>query len=269
MTKEPIKPPLKWAGGKRWFASNYIDLFDTSFDRYVEPFFGSGAAFFHFRPQRALISDYNKELIQTYRTLAWRHKKVEELLTQHHENHCKDYYYAVRSSVPAGAIEAAARFIYLNRTCWNGLYRVNLNGDFNVPMGTKTDVIYEDDDFAGVAKALRSADIRASDFELVIDSTQVGDLLFCDPPYTVKHNRNGFLKYNEKIFSWSDQERLAKCLTRAKNRRVKIILTNACHPSIRELYEAEFHLDEVSRSSTLASNSRYRTKVEELIITSI
>jgi DNA adenine methylase len=121
----------------------------------------------------------------------------------------------------------------LNRTCFNGIYRVNLRGAFNVPKGTKSAVVLPTDDFSEAQRLLRRAKLLDGDFEEVIDQAQSGDLVFADPPYTVRHNNNGFIKYNEKLFSWDDQERLARVLTRAAKRGVKVVATNADHREIR------------------------------------
>jgi len=134
-----------------------------------------------------------------------RPRQLQTELARHQELHCKDYYYMVRNKKPRGRIKAAAWLLYLNRTCWNGLYRLNQAGNFNVPIGTKTLVCLPTDDFPAASAALSDVDLRACDFEETIERTRVGDLIFVDPPYTVKHNLNGFVKYNETIFSWSDQ----------------------------------------------------------------
>ena len=222
-SESEIKPFLKWAGGKRWLVVQHLSIFPSQFDRYIEPFLGSGAVFFHLRPQNAILSDINKELIETYTAIQEDWESVFCELKKHHRNHCKEYYYRIRSSNPKTPYTRSARFIYLNRTCWNGLYRVNLKGEFNVPIGTKQAVILEKDDFFEVSKILQHAEIKCDDFETVIDEAGKGDLLFVDPPYTVKHSDNGFIKYNEDLFHWDDQVRLSMCLCRAKERGADIM----------------------------------------------
>lgn len=263
-----VKPFLKWAGGKRWFVANHDDLLFEGYDRYIEPFLGAGSVFFHLQPDSALLSDSNKELIETYQVLKTRWRKVVEMLEGHQQAHCKEYYYQVREVVPSSKIERAARFIYLNRTCWNGLYRVNLQGKFNVPIGTKTTVLFPDDDFQSISKCLQSAEVTSCDFEESIDKAGQGDFLFVDPPYTVKHNYNGFVKYNEKIFSWADQERLCHALNRARKRGASIVVTNANHESISELYRKGFDQYEVDRASYISGKPQFRDRYEELVIIS-
>lgn len=265
-TKVAIKPFLKWAGGKRWLVAQHLSIFPSSYNRYIEPFLGSGAVFFSLRPKKAILSDTNKDLINTYSAIKADWRKVLSTLKKHHKNHCKEYYYQIRSSKPKPESSQAARLIYLNRTCWNGLYRVNLKGEFNVPIGTKTDVIMETDDFAKVSELLKNAILVNSDFEYVVNQANAGDLLFIDPPYTVRHYQNGFIKYNEKLFSWNDQERLSECLKRAKKRGASIVLTNASHRSIRKLYEDSFILETVKRSSIIAADPSNRKQSKELII---
>lgn len=263
---EPVSPFLKWAGGKRWFVKNHPELFPPDFRRYFEPFLGSGAVFFYLAPAAAVLSDANAELIQTYLALKHRWKSVLNQLTIHHENHHKGYYYTVRDHSPQNNVSAAARFIYLNRTCWNGLYRVNLRGDFNVPIGTKNSVLFSTDDFALIASRLKTAELEAADFETIIGRARKNDFVFLDPPYTVAHNINGFLKYNDALFSWSDQVRLRDVVVRATSRGAKVLLTNANHASIKELYSGIGQHTVVSRPSVLAADASCRRLTKELVI---
>lgn len=262
-----IIPFLKWAGGKRWLTQNHAGLLPTKFSRYIEPFLGSGALFFHLQPKLSILSDINIELIETYLAIKNDYRKVEEALRLHHSNHSKDYYYKIRSSSPQKPHTKAAKFIYLNRTCWNGLYRVNKNGEFNVPIGTKNNVILETDNFESTSSCLQRTIINACDFEETIDQAKRDDFIFIDPPYTIKHNYNGFIKYNQQLFSWDDQIRLRDCIVRAVDRGSKIVLLNANHNSICELYREFENKTVLQRSSVLAASSLHRGKYEELAIT--
>ncbi len=140
---------------------------------------------------------------------------------RHHRLHSEKYYYEERARTHRVAHEQAAQFIYLNRTCWNGLYRVNLRGEFNVPIGTKSSVTLETDDFKRISSQLKRATLTHSDFSHTINEAKRGDFLFIDPPYVTRHNFNGFVKYNDNIFSWNDQERLADCVVAAASRGAK------------------------------------------------
>lgn len=265
---EETSPFLKWAGGKRWLASAHSELLPNKYKRYYEVFLGSGAVFFSMRPREATLSDINEELIECYSVLRDDWQNVVERLQFHHRHHSNDYYYKIRNTKPRLPTNRAARFIYLNRTCWNGLYRVNLKGEFNVPVGTKTNVLLGADNFKELSAFLNKTELLVADFERVIDKARSGDFIFADPPYTVKHNFNGFVKYNEKIFRWEDQIRLRDSLVRAKDRGCLILLTNANHPSVIELYENDFELISLKRRSVIAANSINRGVYEELVVKS-
>jgi DNA adenine methylase len=261
-----VEPFLKWAGGKRWFTERCLDLVPEQFDRFVEPFLGSGAMFFALRPARALLSDINADLIGCYRAMRDAPETITVRLADHQTLHNKEHYYRVRGANPDDPVERAVWFLYLNRTCWNGLYRVNRRNEFNVPIGTKSTVVLASDDFAATAAALASAEIEHCDFEKTLERAGPGDFVFVDPPYTVKHNLNGFLKYNDKIFSWADQVRLRDAVARAAKRGALLLVTNANHASIQELYEGVGRNDIVSRASLLAASAIHRVPTEELII---
>ena len=189
-----MKPFLKWPGGKRWLVSRYSHLFPKKFGTYVEPFLGSASVFFYLAPEKAILGDSNPDLIATYSGLRDDPFAVEEALLTHEMNHCEAYYYGVRDSRPKTPHMRAARFIYLNRTCFNGIYRVNLDGEFNVPKGTKSAVVFDDDNFETASLALRRAHIQVSDFETLVDRAGTNDFVFADPPYTVRHKSNAFIK---------------------------------------------------------------------------
>ncbi len=261
-----IVPFLKWAGGKRWLADRLAELASPISGKYIEPFLGSAAAYFSIRPAKALLSDTNPELIITYEAIRSNPQRIEDLLTSHQRNHSPEYYYRMRDYRPRCEFRRAARFIYLNRTCWNGLYRVNLDGRFNVPIGSKKNVLMPSDDWHLIARVLGSAQLVCCDFEATIDQASAGDFVFADPPYTVKHNHNGFIKYNNSLFSWTDQIRLRDALLRAKKRGARIVVTNADHQSLRDMYAKDFLLESMTRASVLAASAAYRGRYEELLI---
>lgn len=244
-------------------------MFPERFGNYVEPFVGSGAVFFALLPESAVLADTNRELIETYEAIVSEPGKVIAALKIHSRKHDSEYYYKVRESKPYSAHGKAARMIYLNRTCFNGLYRVNSRGKFNVPRGTRNSVIFEEDNFHGIASILERVQFKCEDFEETLEHCIKGDLAFVDPPYTVKHNTNAFIKYNERMFSWDDQIRLAGCLTRLAQRGVQVVMTNADHCAIRELYPRKiWKLRSLSRTSLLASDSDRRGGTTELLVTS-
>jgi DNA adenine methylase len=178
--------------------------------RYVEPFLGGGAMFFALCPERALLADLNKELIDVFRTVRDEVDSVIKALRPLKNN--EDTYYAIRASKPRNAAMKAARFIYLNKTCFNGLYRVNTRGEFNVPFGRHGAqlVICDERQLRAASEALAATDFDSADFGATVRRARAGDLVYFDPPYTTAHTNNGFIEYNQRVFSWADQRRLAR-----------------------------------------------------------
>ncbi len=260
-----VKPFIKWAGGKRWLTTNPLFEIPSFSGRYIEPFLGGGAVFFFLKPKSAILSDTNHRLIETYQIVRDDWEKVEKELKRFQYCHSSKFYYEQRERVYRARHMRAAQFLYLNRTCFNGLYRENLKGIFNVPKGEKDRVVFEEEDFSEISSVLKSAKIFTSDFEQVVDNSDQGDFIFADPPYTTAHNINGFVKYNQKIFSWEDQIRLKKAIIRAAERGVKILLTNADHQSIRDLYVGVGHYQAIRRQSVIAGKSQFRGTTSEAI----
>jgi len=260
-----LQPIVKWAGGKRWLIRTAGYLFPADYENYIEPFLGGAAVYFHLAPSSALLSDVNAELINVYMSIQEDWEQVADILREHQKHHCSDYYYSVRDTAYETSFEQAARTLYLNRTCWNGLYRVNLKGKFNVPIGTKSNVLADIDSFPHVAKLFKGAKFKTGDFEDTINTATQDDFVFVDPPYTVKHNYNGFIKYNENLFRWEDQVRLRDAVVRATQRGAKVLVLNANHESIVSLYEG-FEQIVLSRSNVLSGKSEFRGVYQELAI---
>lgn len=265
-SQSQVVPFLKWAGGKRWLLQTNGKLVPDEFNTYLEPFLGSGAVFFALRPTKSILSDLNEELVNTYSCIKSNPKLIQRYLNEHQRRHSKEYYYQLRGKSLSSPYTRAAKFLYLNRTCWNGLYRVNLKGEFNVPIGTKSSVSMDTDNFGLTSKVLEKAEIKCADFESTINCAKKGDFVFVDPPYTVKHNLNGFLKYNEKIFSWEDQLRLKSSIEKALDRGVKVTMSNANHSSIVDLYEDLCEIETISRASVLSGKREFRGKTTELLM---
>jgi DNA adenine methylase len=263
---DSVSPFLKWAGGKRWLVKRHRHLFPDKIPRLVEPFVGSAAVFFELVPEKALLADSNEWLIETYEALRQDWRRVARHLETHARRHCLKYYYSVRHENPQSAYARAANLIYLNRTCWNGLFRVNFDGKFNVPRGTKEKVILDTDNFELVSKRLRSATLMCADFADTIAKARVGDVIYADPPYLVRHGNNGFVKYNERLFTWGDQVRLCDCLRRAYQRGCIIMASNAQHKSIRELYAPWAKLITLRRPSVIAGANHARGQCHEYLI---
>jgi DNA adenine methylase len=261
-----LEPFLKWPGGKRWLTFKYPALFPSEYNRYLEPFLGGGAVFFFLAPRRSILSDSNQELLNAYKCIRSDVKVIHRRLRNLDKRHCADLYYRIREERPIEPIERATRFLYLNRTCFNGIYRVNLAGHFNVPIGTKTLVEYPLPYLTAVANSLKRAVLRTCDFEKTIEKAGAGDFVFVDPPYTVMHNNNNFVKYNAPLFSWPDQVRLAFAVREADRRGALVMIANADHQGIRDLYAGFGIHHSVSRSSALSADAEYRRKTTELLI---
>lgn len=264
--QEAPKPFIKWVGSKRRLIHHLVPFVPEKYNRYFEPFLGSGSLFFELQPESALLNDYCGELIDTYRAVRDQVGTVIEHLRPLKVD--KELYYQIRENRSLGKYKRAAEFLYLNKTCWNGLYRVNLAGKFNVPFGApRSNNIFDESNLKSVAKFLRGNDIAFSnvDFQDACSTATKNDFVFLDPPYVTKHNLNGFSEWNEKIFRWEDQVRLKGVMDELTKRGVMVLMTNANHESISELY-SDYDLLTFERSSTLASNTKFRAKVDELII---
>ena len=265
--KKSLKPFIRWPGGKRWLINRYPGLILPPVDgTYFEPFLGSAAMFASVYPRHSILSDLNKELISTFIALRDHQKAVEDMLKIHQRHHCEAYYYTMRSATHLSGPEVAARFLYLNRTCFNGIYRVNRKGQFNVPMGSRQNIHRSDDDFTAWSSALKTCELLTGDFEASIKMASTGDVIYADPPYSVRHNLNAFRKYNESLFSWEDQERLAHVLTEAAVKGVQVVISNANHPTVSELYPELFSRCEITRNSSIAASSAKRGAYDELLL---
>ncbi|MCH1881897.1 Dam family site-specific DNA-(adenine-N6)-methyltransferase [Agrococcus sp. ARC_14] len=263
------RPFIRWAGSKQRLLSQIVEHLPAKFRTYHEPFFGAGSMYFLLEPERAVINDSCEPLIDMYRTIA-AHPQAVFAQFEDMDLLDREYYYMIRSSTKTDPIEAAARFIYLNRGSWNGLYRVNSSGAFNVPYGSpRSRTIIDWSHLAGASKQLRRAGtlIQSGDFEQSLATVAEGDLVFLDPPYASSKKREGFVDYNEKLFTWEDQVRLAKCADRLRSRGAHVIVTNAYNSAIKELYP-KFREFALVRRSSLAANVKLRRPVAESLLVS-
>jgi len=261
-----VQPFLKWPGGKRWLVTSLTRIIaDIEYGTYREPFLGGGALFFALRPKLAVLSDINEDLINTYQQVKRQSQALLANLRNLPIN--KDTYNFMRRWPGGSSVHRAVRFLYLNRTAFSGMYRVNRQGQFNVPFGggaRTTGPLWERNLLTSASKALRSAQLRTVDFEEAIHNAEYGDLVYCDPAYTVAHNNNGFIRYNERNFSWNDQKRLARCCLSASNRGVTIIVSNAYHRELLRLFRPPLHFA-ASRTSCLCPKPTHRRSVREYI----
>jgi DNA adenine methylase len=263
-TMRPLLPPLmKWPGGKRALIKHLLPLVPTSRGRYYEPFFGGGALFFALGPRPATLGDTNAALIACYEQVRDKPERVLRFLETH--PNAEDEYYRVRARTPDDLSECAARMIYLATLSFNGIYRLNRHGEFNVPYGRKTHLqVCDPSRISAASAALQGVTLVAGDFEAVVGEAGLGDFVYFDPPYTVAHGNNGFLKYNAAIFSWEDQVRLAQRARKLIETGCRVVISNADHPSIRDLY-AGFALKTIERPSVMAASSAFRRVITECI----
>lgn len=262
-----VKPILKWAGGKTQMLSDLLPKVPSSYGRYIEPFLGGGALFFALQPENAIIADSNPELINMYRQVANHVDEVIQYL-ERYEN-TKEMFYAVRSQKWGllSKSEAAARTIFLNKTCFNGLYRVNKNGEFNVPYGKYVNPKICDRDALYAASAvLKKAEILCGDYFLVLEHyAKEGDFIFLDPPYLPVSEYSDFKRYTKEQFYEEDHIELAKIIMRLHERGCHVILTNSNHPLVHELY-APFTIDVVHTKRYISCRGNSR-KGEDVIVT--
>jgi DNA adenine methylase len=266
-----VRPFLRWVGGKRWLIPQLSELIGgLKFRAYHEPFLGGGSAFFGLLPDGpSFLSDLNSELIHTYMTVRDDPAGVSRELKRH--KNTEEYYYDLRAARPKADSTKAARFIFLNHTSYNGIYRVNQQGGYNVPFGRRdgTPQLPSREDLKAVSLRLQGATLSSTDFAQCIDSIAEGDLVFLDPPYTVAHNHNNFVKYNQKLFSWEDQVRLSGLVSEIRDQGAFYILTNAAHSSVAELFEKGDRRIETSRRNAIGGLSASRGTAIEYLFTNV
>jgi len=272
-----LKPFVKWAGGKTQIIAEILKLVPNSYDTYYEPFLGGGALFFQLKPISAVVSDYNSELITAYNCFQDKEDyllMIEEIL-KHQRNHSEEYYYQIREMDRIAEFTKlpnymrAARMIYLNKACFNGLYRVNSKGFFNVPSGKYTIVnAYDETLYNNLSKYLSRSSIfiNNDDFQKAVSSAKKGDFVYFDPPYDTFDEKNNFTTYTKNAFGKDEQKRLAKVFKDLDNRGVKVMLSNHNTEFIRELY-SEFNIKVINARRSINSVSSGRGSVEEVIIT--
>lgn len=264
---ETAAPFLRWAGSKRWFVPQLRNFMPDYYGSYYEPFLGSGSAFFAVAEgHRAYLADTITGLVNCYVQVRDRHEEVVAV-AQSWETDSETYYKVRAVRAETDLVRDAARFIYLNKLCFNGLYRENGSGQFNVPYGRpkSTNVISLPLLRAVSARLQNQVSIDAMDFEERLMTCKGGDFVYLDPPYVAGHRTNGFADYNAKIFSWDDQRRLSNIFLELDRRGVFVVQTNADHPTVKELYKGAYS-QSISRYSSMAARSTVRGASSELLI---
>lgn len=271
------KPIVKWAGGKRQIIDKLIERIPQSYNNYFEPFIGGGALLFELMPKNAVINDINQELLAIYKCLAneeWFNLMINDL-EEHEKNHSEDYYYKIREvdryqefgNLPIW--KRASRTIYLNKSCFNGLYRVNSKGYFNVPSGKKEKVqTYEKENIIKLHNYFMNENITIleGDFVKAVEEAKKGDFVYFDPPYDSFEEKKSFTSYSKYNFTKEDQKKLSEVFKELANKGVYVMLSNHNTKYINELYEG-FNINIISAKRMINANSNGRGEVEEVIIT--
>ncbi|TVQ97535.1 MAG: DNA adenine methylase [Deltaproteobacteria bacterium] len=263
-------PFLKWAGGKSRLLEQYEPWWPEEFERYHEPFLGGGAVFFRLRPEEAALSDVNGRLVDTWRAVRDSLPEVLERLAGHRERHGRTYFYRARQRFNAGRgvspVERAALMIYLNKTCFNGLYRENGRGEFNVPIGSYRDPrIFDVGHLRAVSRVLQGVEIRVSGFESVVDRAEAGDLVYFDPPYVPLSATSAFTGYHASGFGMDLQHRLARVYAELDRRGCRVMLSNSDVPAVRELY-AGWRIIGIRAGRSISCKSSRRGSVGEVLV---
>jgi DNA adenine methylase len=262
-------PFLRWAGGKKWLVKELSNILSTKkIKNYHEPFLGGGAIFFSLNPNAiAYLNDLNTELIETYKCVK---DDIEGLIKELKKfENTEEFYYIIRDQNYQSQLKKAARFIFLNQTSFNGIYRVNLKGKYNVPYGYRNKEFFNAENLRRVSKRLKNSVLESKDFSLCINNIKKNDLVFLDPPYTITHNNNGFFKYNQKLFSENDQYRLSEFIDEIKNKKAFYIMTNAAHDKVKAIFDKGDKIMELKRASLVGGANAKRGKYAELLITNI
>ncbi len=270
--KTTIPTFIKWAGGKTQLLSQFETFFPTHFNKYYEPFLGSGAVFFKIKnlyPEKEfLLSDNNSELINCYEIVKNDVEGLIELLKEHRLKHSKEYYYYQRNidTTNLSKIESVARFIYLNKTCFNGLYRVNSKGKFNVPIGSyKNPSIFQEKDLIEAQKLLQGVTLKTMPFEKIINIAQKNDFIYLDPPYHPLSLTSSFTSYTSISFSENDQRRLAEVYRQLDKKGCLLMLSNSYSEFILELYDG-YRIEQVSAKRMINCNGKKRGAIPEAVV---
>ena len=270
------KPFVKWAGGKRQILDKLKEYVPTEYNTYYEPFVGGGALLFELAPKHAVINDLNQELMNTYKVLCdeEKFKKMCRVLNNYEANHSEEFYYEIRNKDrnkntynKLSDYTRAARTIYLNKACFNGLYRVNSKGEFNVPYGKKTKVnTYDGNNLITVSNYLTMNDIKILnvDYKEALKTAKKGDFVYIDPPYD--SDTTIFTNYTETGFNKDSQRELASIFKELSDKGVFVMLSNYNTTLIQELYK-DYHIHLIEAKRSINANAKKRGRVFEVIIT--
>ncbi|MDD3150609.1 MAG: DNA adenine methylase [Candidatus Gastranaerophilales bacterium] len=272
LEKEQIStlPVIKWAGGKRQLLFEIQKNMPKSYKRYFEPFIGGGAVFFETQPKNAYISDINEELVNLYSVIQNNPNDLIENLYKYENS--KEYFLKIRGIDRESkykkwsAIQKASRFIYLNRTCFNGLYRVNSKGEFNVPFGNYSNPrIVDEDNILNCSKLLKETEIKCADFSAILNCVEKGDFVYFDPPYVPLNDTSSFTSYTKEGFGIDMQFKLRDVCDELDSKGVKFLLSNSDTKIINELY-LSYNIKKVFASRAINANAKGRGKIMEVLV---
>ena len=265
----PARPFLKWAGGKAQLLAQMEPFFPKDYRTYFEPFLGGGAVFFHLQPGKAVLSDSNPELVNTFTVVRDDVVGLMRALDAHYPHRTEEtYFYEVRATGPStlSPVERAARTLYLNKTCFNGLYRVNSDGHFNVPWGGYPNpTLYDRENLLAVSALLRGKRIILSDYQKACARAKVGDFVYLDPPYHPLSETSKFTSYTKEDFGNREQRKLAETFRRLDKRGVLVMLSNSATPLVRTLYEG-FRIESLKAKRAINSKGMGRGAIDELLV---
>ncbi|MFS8865457.1 DNA adenine methylase [Synechococcus sp. H55.9] len=265
------RPFLKWAGGKGQLLSQYEPFFPRNWNTYHEPFLGGGAVFFHLAqgiPRRFVLSDINPELVNVYCCLRDRVEEIIALLSHHQAHHSREHYYTIRATRFADPVQRAARLIYLNKTCFNGLYRENSRGEFNVPLGRyRHPRICDAENLRAVARVLQGVEIAVQPFWQVLERAEPGDFVYLDPPYHPLSASSSFTAYSRFAFGETEQIRLREVFGTLADRGVQVLLSNSDCPFVRELYR-DYPIQTIVASRAINCQGHKRGPITEVLVLS-
>jgi DNA adenine methylase len=265
-----VTPFLKWAGGKSQLLATYAQFFPEKYNNYFEPFIGGGAVFFHLkssnRKLNATISDCNLELTNCYDVIRTDAERLIKALARHRNE--SEYFYAVRAQDPTklSPVERAARLIFLNKTCFNGLYRVNRKGNFNVPFGRYDNPKFcHPENLLAVSEALQDVHILNTTYDKAVEKATTSDFVYFDPPYQPLSSTASFTSYTENSFGLADQQKLSALFRKLSARGCKVMLSNSDNELVRELYK-EFRIETVRATRAINCKADRRGQISELLI---
>lgn len=268
-----LAPILKWVGGKRQLLNDILPLVPTK-GIYIEPFLGGGAVLFSRQPKKAIVNDYNSELMNVYQVVKSSHEKLIQILQTHCFNNSEEYFYKIREIDRTvqyrelSIIEKAARIIYLNKTCYNGLYRVNSSGYFNSPYGKyKNPNIVNAPVIRAMSKYFNENDITLlqGDYKEALKKAKKGSFVYLDPPYMPISSSANFTGYTENGFGYKQQEELKKECDKLRDKGIRFLQSNSDCPEIRELYK-DYTIKNVQAKRAINSNSSKRGEINEVLI---